>query len=393
MRGGRPRRHVRSIRSPVRYIALAIALFVCAPPSGFSADASPEQLEKIRHRLQLLQEDIGRTQRSRNDVRQQLAAVERKVAEAAQRMRVANQERAGAEARLRTLNDQKRVLQRNLTAQQSALGQQVRASYVVGRQDYLKLLLNQETPSDVGRVLTYYRYFDAARAEQIGGINRELESLNQVEQAIAVEARTLAETTERLSAQRKVLVAMQTERRGILDGIDAELRDKSHQLERLRDDERQLAEIVERLRSEFADIPPDVDGKSDFKLLRGKLTWPTRGRVLVPYGAPRGNGQKNSQGVVLSAEEGADVRAVARGRVAFADWLYGYGMVLILDHGAGYMSLYANNQTLVKEVGDWTESGEVVASVGNSGGEKNAALYFEIRYNGKPDNPARWIKP
>jgi septal ring factor EnvC (AmiA/AmiB activator) len=359
---------------------------------GLAADSNAAQLEKVRQRLQLLQEDIARAQQSRSDVRQQLAAVERKVSDTANRVRRANQEIAQKEARLRRLKDDKRVLQRRLGAQQDALARQVRASYVVGRQDYLKLLLNQEKPSEVGRVLTYYRYFDSARARQIDGINKELDELDQVEQEIANEVRGLAELSDRLAAQRRVLVAIQTERRGILDSIDAELRNKKRQLDRLREDERQLAALLERLRNEFADIPAEMDQRIRFARLKGKLPWPARGRIIVGYGAPRGAGQNKSQGIVIDSEAGAEVRAVAPGRVAFADWLYGYGMVLILEHGDGYMSLYANNESLVKEVGDWTEAGEIVAAVGNTGGRKDAALYFEIRHNGKPDNPARWFK-
>jgi septal ring factor EnvC (AmiA/AmiB activator) len=362
------------------------------PAATFAADSSAAQLERVRQRLQLLQEDIGRTQQTRRDARQQLASIERKVSDTANRIRRANQDVAGKESRLRKLKDDKHALQRRLGAQQDALARQVRASYVVGRQDYLKLLLNQEEPGEVGRVLTYYRYFDSARARQIEGINQELDELNQVETAIADEVRALAELKDRLAAQRRVLVAMQTERRGILDGIDSELRDKERQLVRLRDDERQLMELLERLRSEFADIPADVNQGIRFARLKGKLPLPARGRILVQYGAPRGAGQSRSQGVVIGSDEGDDVRAVAPGRVAFADWLYGYGMVLILEHGDGYMSLYANSESLAKEVGDWTEAGEIVASVGNTGGRRDAALYFEIRHNGKPQNPARWFK-
>lgn len=387
-----PTRRILRLRrawAPCLVAALAATL---GSQASQAADANPAQLEKVRQRLQLLQDDIGRTQRSRRDVRQQLAAVERKVSDAANQIRRAKHELAAKETRLRQLNEKKRALQRGLSSHQSALAQQIRASYVVGRQDYMKLLLNQENPSDVGRVLTYYRYFDAARAHRIDGINQELNALDQVERSIAEQARELAQLSERLTTERRVLVAMQAERREILGGIDKDLRDKSQQLERLREDERQLAEILERLQDEFADIPAEVGQESNFARLKGKLSWPAPGRIIVPYGAPRGSGHKNSQGVVIGSEEGAEVRAVARGRVAFADWLYGYGMVLILEHGGGYMSLYANNQSLAKEVGDWTEAGEVVASVGNSGGRKEASLYFEIRHNGKPDNPARWCK-
>ncbi len=384
--------HCRHASRPFLFSIVLAFAFATAAPSSSAAEPSAAQLENIRHRLQVLQDDIARTQQSRRDARAQLASIERKVSDTANRIRRADREVAQKEVRLRELKDDKRSLQRRLGNQQNALARQVRASYVVGRQDYLKLLLNQEDPSNVGRALTFYRYFDSARARQIEGINQELEELDQVERDIAIEVGELGKLTERLASQRSVLVAMQTERKGILDGLDSDLRDKTKQLENLREDEKQLMVLLERLRNEFADIPPDLNQNIRFSKLKGKLPWPTRGRIVVNYGAPRGAGQNKSQGVVIDTDEGADVRAVAAGRVAFADWLYGYGMVLILDHGDGFMSLYANNESLVKEVGDWTESGEVVASVGNTGGRKDAALYFEIRHNGKPDNPSIWFK-
>lgn len=355
-----------------------------------SAQPKQADLDALRERLQALTRDAERAQESRNDARAQLAETEKKIAAAAKRIRRTGAERESNQRRLGDLQERKRAQQRELDGHRHALATQIRASYISGRQDYLKLLLNQEDPAEVGRVLTYYRYFDQARRDEIAEIDAQLNELTRIEAAIAEENRSLTKLSERLERERATLVAMQGERRGILADLDETLQDKSRQLERLREDERQLADLLKRLQRELADIPADVGADAAFSKLRGKLRWPTSGPRMVDFGAPRGSGQPNWQGVVIQADEGTDVRAVARGRVAFADWLYGYGMVLILDHGDGYMSLYAYNQSLVKDRGDWTEAGEVIALVGNSGGHKTPALYFEIRHNGKPDNPARW---
>lgn len=373
---------------------IVLTLLFCSTPHGGYAAQQPSarELEQLRTRIQLLRDDLNAVRGIRRDVRMQLADIERNIAATVQQVRSTRQNLALNAQRLQELIIQRQQLQGSLGRQRAVLSEQIRTGYVVGRQDYMKMLLNQEQPARVGRVLTYYSYLDRARSEQIETITQQMSRLSTVEDAIKVENENLAAANTRLANEKTSLIAFKSDRRGILGRIDEELNDKTQRLANLTADEQRLTELLRRLPMELGDIPPEVNVKGTFAKSKGKLLWPASGRISAAYGSPRGAGNLRWQGVVLNAAEGEEVRSVWRGRVIFTGWLNGYGMMIILDHGEGYMSLYAHNQSVIKEVGDWTEANEVIATVGDSGGQKHSGLYFEIRHNGKPDNPVRWCQ-
>ena len=371
-----------------------LALLLCGMSTWGDAAPKPsdQELEQLRTRIQLLRDDLNIVRGVRHDVRIQLTDIERNIATTARQMRKSRQDLALNTQRLQDLIAQRRQLHISLARQREVLAEQIRTSYVVGRQDYMKMLLNQEQPARVGRVLAYYSYLDGARREQIESISQQMSRLSTLEEAINVENENLASANARLANEKISLIGLQHERRGILGRIDQDLNDKTERLANLNADEERLSELLRRLPQELADIPADVNVKGAFAKSKGKLAWPARGQIAAAYGAPRGAGNLRWQGVLLKAEEGAEVRAVWRGQVVFTGWLNGYGMMIIIDHGEGYMTLYAHNQSVIKEVGDWTEATEVIATVGDSGGQRQNGLYFEIRHNGKPDNPALWCQ-
>ena len=373
---------------------IVLTLLLCSTPHGGYAAQQPSarELEQLRTRIQLLRDDLNAVRGIRRDVRMQLADIERNIAATVQQVRSTRQNMALNTQRLQELIIQRQQLQGSLGRQRAVLSEQIRTGYVVGRQDYMKMLLNQEQPARVGRVLTYYSYLDRARSEQIETITQQMSRLSTVEDAIKVENENLAAANTRLANEKTSLIAFKSDRRGILGRIDEELNDKTQRLANLTADEQRLTELLRRLPMELGDIPPEVNVKGTFAKSKGKLLWPASGRISAAYGSPRGAGNLRWQGVVLNAAEGEEVRSVWRGRVIFTGWLNGYGMMIILDHGEGYMSLYAHNQSVIKEVGDWTEANEVIATVGDSGGQKHSGLYFEIRHNGKQVNPVRWCQ-
>jgi len=374
--------------------AIVLTLLLCSTPHwGYAAQQpSASELEQLRTRIQLLRDDLNAVRGIRRDVRMQLADIERNIGATVQQVRSTRQNMALNTQRLQELIIQRQQLQGSLGRQRVVLAEQIRTGYVAGRQDYMKMLLNQEQPARVGRVLTYYSYLDRARSEQIETITQQMSRLSMVEDAIKVENENLAAANARWASEKTSLLAFKSDRRGILGRIDEELNDKTQRLANLTADEQRLTELLRRLPMELGDIPPEVNVKGTFAKSKGKLLWPASGRISAAYGSPRGAGNLRWQGVVLNAAEGEEVRSVWRGRVIFTGWLNGYGMMIILDHGEGYMSLYAHNQSVIKEVGDWTEANEVIATVGDSGGQKHNGLYFEIRHNGKPDNPVRWCQ-
>lgn len=371
-------------------IAALVLCVVTADGAAAAATPTPQQLERVRQNIQSLRDELNNTRETRRDVRAQLTDTEQHIAATLKKIRGINADIDTNTRRVQELLVQRRQLHTSLDKHRDALARQIRSAYIVGRQDYVKMLLNQEQPMMVGRVLADYRYLDRARREQMETIAAKMAQLRAVENSISTENEALSQLAAGLSQEKNALLLMQAERKQMLGRIDRELNDKTQRLSRLTADEKRLSELLRRLQNEFDDIPFNVDGKGSFARLRGKLPWPATGRVAVEYGATRGAGSLNWQGVVLSADEGSAVRAVWRGRVAFSGWLNGYGQVMVLEHGDGYMSVYGYNQSLAKEVGDWTESGEIIATVGDSGGQRNAGLYFEIRHNGKPDNPAKW---
>ncbi len=371
------------------------SLLVCTTPGLVYAAQKPSahDLEQLRTRIQLLRDDLNTVRGTRRDVRMQLTDTERNIAVTARQIRKTRQDLALNAQRLQELIVQRRQLHTSLAQQREVLAEQVRTGYVVGRQDYMKMLLNQEQPARVGRMLAYYSYLDSARRGQIEGVSQQMTRLATLEQAINVENENLASTNVRLTGEKASLIGLQNERRGILVRIDKELNDKTERLANLDADEQRLGELLRRLpTAELADIPADIHLKGAFAKSKGKLLWPAAGKIAAAFGTPRGAGNLRWQGVVLDADEGTDVRAIWRGQIIFTGWLNGYGMLVIIDHGDGYMSLYAHNQSVVKEVGDWTEAGEAIATVGDSGGQRKSGLYFEIRHNGKPDNPVQWCR-
>jgi len=374
----------------VKPSAALLLAFVSASGPALAATPTPQQLDRVRQNIQTLRDELNNARETRRDVRAQLADVEQHISTTVKKIRGINADIDANARRVQALLAQRRALQMSLDKHRDALARQIRSAYVVGRQDYVKMLLNQEQPMMVGRVLADYRYLDRARRDQIESIAEKMNRLRTVEQSISTENESLSQLAAGLSQEKNALLLMQNERKQMLSRIDRELNDKTQRLSRLTADEKRLSELLRRLQSEFNEIPLDVDGKGAFARLRGKLPWPTTGRVAIEYGKARGVGNLNWQGVVLHAAEGASVRAIWRGRVAFSGWLNGYGQVMVIEHGDGYMSVYGYNQSLAKDVGDWTESGEIIATVGDSGGQRNAGLYFEIRHNGKPDNPAQW---
>jgi septal ring factor EnvC (AmiA/AmiB activator) len=241
-------------------------------------------------------------------------------------------------------------------------------------------------------MLTYFGYFSRARAEKIDAMKTSLERLQTLQGDI--EEKTLALSRLRNSQRTRMarLAEQKQLRAKAVAALRQQLAKQGGALKRLQADEQRLQELVHSLQNLLADIPSDAAHNKPFNAMKGALRWPARGQLSARFGAPRGDSGLTWQGVLITAPEGGKVHAVAQGRVAFADWMRGFGLLLIIDHGDGYMSLYGHNQALYKEVGEWVDTGEVVATLGASGGQIQAGLYFELRHRGRPVNPRKWCR-
>jgi septal ring factor EnvC (AmiA/AmiB activator) len=261
----------------------------------------------------------------------------------------------------------------------------------MGRQERLKILLNQQDPATVSRVMVYYDYLNRVRAQKMQAIRAHMQRLAATEREIAEEEKNLAHLQEQQQAELAAMRLSQGQRQAVVARLTRELQDQGEQLDRLQNDERDLKTLISGLEQALSDIPAEHPQQAKFAGLRGKLPWPARGRISRRFGTPK-LGSLVWDGVMISAPEGREVRAVHHGRVAFADWLRGFGLLLIVEHGDGYMTLYGHNQSLFKEAGDWVEVNEPIALVGSSGGREQAGVYFGIRHQGRAVNPARWCR-
>jgi septal ring factor EnvC (AmiA/AmiB activator) len=238
-------------------------------------------------------------------------------------------------------------------------------------------------------MLVYFDYYNRARSARIEAVAAELAQLAELQEATAGVEVELAALEAAQATEVAALEKSRDQRRDAVVKLEAEVRDGNAAVAKLRAEERRLADLIERLRELSADFP--VESDEPFARLKGKLAWPVQGRIVGDYGQPRSNGPVKWSGVLLEAQAGTPVRAVAHGRVAFADWLPGLGLLVVVDHGGGYLSLYGHNQTLLKESGDRVAPGDTLAQVGDTGGQARPGVYFEIRSNGEPVNPHPWM--
>jgi septal ring factor EnvC (AmiA/AmiB activator) len=277
-----------------------------------------------------------------------------------------------------------------LSEQREALAQLLRSGYALGRHEQLRLLLAQDRIDELARVLAYHRYFQRDRVTRIEALRAQLAELARLGEAVAAQRATLDASRSAREQRIAELELQRGERRQLLATLEARFADARTRLAALGRDERALLQLLESLRDVFADIPKQIEEAKPFAQRKGALRRPLAGKTLAAFGGRLPDGRA-SQGWLLEAAAGATVGAVAPGRVAFADWLKGYGLLVIVDHGDGWMSLYAQNDSVLRDVGEWVREGDALAAVGSSGGQQTPALYFELRRRGQPVDPKGWV--
>jgi septal ring factor EnvC (AmiA/AmiB activator) len=293
-------------------------------------------------------------------------------------------------ARRDTLARESTAARQRLARERDALAGQVRLSYMTGQEELVKLLLSQESPATLGRMLVYYDYFNRARTARIAAASRELAVLADLAaESVSLEGE-LEELVQKQAREAEAQERARAERRAALEHLEASMAAAGGRIESLRVEEERLSELVLELAALLEDLPRGAE--EPFVAQRGNLPWPVDGKVAQSFGQTRDGGPLRWNGVLLAAATGTAVQAVYHGRVAFADWLPGLGLLIIVDHGGGYMSLYGHNEAILKESGEWVSPGDEIAQVGDSGGQAKPGLYFEIRHNGAPQDPRQWMR-
>jgi septal ring factor EnvC (AmiA/AmiB activator) len=382
--------------SPFRRFLLCALIFPLIAVGTAAEDANPAKaeadLKAVRSQIDKVRAEMERDAGKRDQLTRELEESEKTVGTARGALEKLRRERAVHTARRAELAAQRRTEEAALARDREALAGQIRAASMIGRQEPLKLLLNQRDPGQTGRVLVYYQYFGRARASQIAAINAHLDQLAGLDAELAAEEQRLTMLEDQ---QRGEVAKLQSarERRGrALVSLETESKSRAKELERLKEQQGGLEKLVRELRRALERIEKfPTDSKDAFARLRGKLAWPVAGRLVASFGQTRAGGVK-WDGVLLAGTQGTPVRAVYHGRVVYADWLSGLGLLTIIDHGDGYLSLYGHNERLYKEVGERVTAGDTIATVGDSGGRPRPELYFEIRKAGKPVDPRPWFK-
>ena len=375
-------------------LALAVPAFAqdaeAAKRSAQEAEAK-KKLDTVRAEIRALTEQQRAASGERDEAARALREKDVALGTVARDVHALDERMAAQQQQVDALDAQRAKLDVKLKAQREALAGLLRSAYALGHGEELKLLLQQDDVAAISRVLAYHRYFQRAQVAQIERLLGDLRQLADVQTAIRSATAELVATREARSAEGVKLEAERTARANLLAQVEAKLKDQGARIALLGRNESELTSLIERLRDVFADIPKQLTGEEPFASQRGRLAWPLQGKVVSAFGASDESGRRSS-GLLLAAKTGSAVHAVSHGRVAFADWLRGYGLLLIVDHGDGYLSLYGCNEALLKDVGDWVNAGETIATSGASGGQKAAGLYFELRAKGQAVDPRAWLR-
>lgn len=385
-------------------IRALLLLIACLSPAAAAQDGGRQQeLAELRGRIEALQQELEQASEDRADAADGLKKSERRISDVARSLRnlEAKQRRLGNE--IRKLDGETLTVKAQIADQQQRLAILLRERYVRGGSDAMKLMLNGQDPGEVSRNLEYYGYVGRARAELIREYQTSLARLQEIQEQARVQRDDLEGVKQERVAQKKALEDERGARQQMLSKLSEQIRQQRREIDTLVRDEKRLTRLIERL-SRLGTTKPaprpgqKVDRVADaslaginFSRLKGRLALPVAGEILHRFGQDREGGGPAWKGLFIRAKQGVEVRAVGSGQVAFADWLRGFGNLLIVDHGGGFLSLYSNNESLYKQPGDAVRAGDVVAAVGATGGQAEPGLYFELRRQGKPFDPLSWV--
>ena len=385
-------------------IAAAVAAFAMAGASGgvwlpaHAADEryqrSTEELAKVRKSIDEVSASIEHDRGEESSAQAAVEAAEHKLAAAAAEVRRIAGEIAAQENRVRQTQAERASAEQRLARQKQVLAQQLRAAYILGagQGGRTEMMLSVDDPQKIDRMMVYYDALDRARSRDIAAIVANLAKVND----LAAQYQSQLDALHQLEYSRKqalaTLESTRTERAQAVAAISTRIADESGQLKSLQASEKQLRDLIEQLRRALAETPViPQQGSHPFGELHGRLVWPLRGNILARYGEPKAGGRLQWKGLWIGASDGAEVRACARGRVAYVGWLSSYGLIVVLQHDQGYFTLYGHTSAVSRSVGESVNAGEVIAQAGNTGGYEQPGVYFELRKGAETLDPTGWF--
>lgn len=370
--------------------ALALSLALGATAAAAQQDVTPAQIEALKERIEDIDDWLEDAEEDRSDLERQLANTEKRISQLTRERRDLRQRAKQQLQRLKELEQQERELTASLNRQRESLKQQIRSAWMEGDAPAVKVLLNEIDPDRIARTMTYYEYLSRNTVARLEAFNQSLQNLKQT-QAQVMNARVeLASTEKELAKRQKKLDDSRRQRAQTLAALNADIQHRRSEREELEADRKRLERLLQEVQQAIASIPAPNESQP-FASLKNQLPWPVTGKVISGFGDRYADGKLKRTGLLIETTDQAQVKAIHYGRVVFANWLRGFGLITIIDHGDGYLTLYGHNSSLFTSPGDWVTAGETIALAGRTGGTDAPALYFEIRYNGKPQNPRRWL--
>lgn len=381
-------------------LMLCILTFLC-PLSAFSNNQ--ENLKLLRERIQSLQKDLTIKEALKQDTTDALQETERAISNITHRLTKLIENDRQANEEYKQLQIQYSQIRNKIETERNQLEKLFYQQYVGGQQDYLRLVLNQQSPSQTARDIYYYQQLSLTRSKIIKNLQNDQDEIKTLIQTSRQKKEEITAIQAEYLGQRKKLAQEKTKHQTILSQVSGQITQQQQEINKLKNDEKRITNLVTEINKLLVQessastvinnkLPDASTTGSSFSTLKGKLNLPVRGKLVNTFGGQRSGKHVTWKGLFIQSPDGSDVKAISGGRVVFAGWLRGFGNLIILDHGNSYMSLYGNNATLHKQVGDTIRGGDTIATVGNSGGNADSGLYFELRHGGKPFNPLTWIK-
>ncbi len=377
------------ILRPLVILVFAMSCVAVLAQDADLAQIKERELEQVREKISALKTSMDRRAAERDQISAELQDAEILIAEQRQALKNVERQQAFSQEKIAGIEADIATKESALAAESEQLAAQVVAAYTSGGQERLKLLLNQHDPATLGRMSTYYRYMSEYRGDNIDTVLGVIAEMRELAAEAEAEHSRLAGLARARAAELSELDAAQSRRQSLLASLKLRIAEEGSEIERLAAEERDLARLIAELTSILSDYP--ITSEAPFSDLKGRLTWPVAGSLINDFGQPRASDAVKWNGVVLAAPRGREIRVIYHGRVVFADWLAGMGLLVIVDHGENYLSLYGYNETVLKRAGDWVAPGDVIATVGDSGGQPQTGLYFEVRRGTTPLNPRQWI--
>lgn len=348
------------------------------------------KLEKLQKSIAKIQQHLKGNKKQRSNVLTELQTLESEISKNALILKTLAKDVNNIKKQKNALENELKQLNKQLNKQRTILSELIRSAYSMGHQQNLKMLLNQQDPAQAGRAQEYFNYLNRARTEQISGFLETIEKRKLAEAELKQTLHTQNQLLKKQKDKKRKRQRQRLQRKKLLTELSNKIKNQENTLSSLESSRGRIENLLKSLGELLADIPTSPSEDQPFISLKGKLPWPVKGRFLGNFGQSKNNGDLKWNGVLIRANYGAPIKAISHGRVAFSDWLQGFGFIIIIDHSNGYMSLYAHSETLLKQAGDWVSAGDVIATAGDSGGQEQSGVYFEIRSRGKPVNPSKW---